>query len=261
MRSLSVTALDGSTSERLVSKSFPASQLNQVSVSVQVTGTQSFIGTVFVETSQEVGDTFPITLYQPQTWNPLRGASVIISGNGSFSIPTLGFAAQWIRLVFEPAVADAGHVTATLGVFGSSVSGTSAGNFISQTVNNNYYGGGTSTFTATALEQVAVGSFVARDSTGSGVIRADASSSARMPAVGIVTQASGDTVTVQSHGAYSGDFVATDAKILFVGLDGRVAESVGPLSFVQSVGSWGGPSTLVLSVSPQMLVKSPVSAS
>lgn len=261
MRSLSVVAIDGSTSERLVSKSFPASQLNQVAVSVQVSGTQSFIGTVFVETSQEVGDTFPITLYQPKTWNVLRGASVIVNGNGNFIIPTLGFAAQWVRLVFEPSVADAGRISATFGVFGSSVSGTSAGNFISQTINNNYYSGGASTFTATALEPVAVGSFVARDGTGSGVIRADASNPARMPAVGIVTQVSGDTVTVQSHGAYAGDFTATEAKILFVGLDGKVAEHVGPLSYVQSVGSWGGPSTIVLSVSPQMLVKSPVSAS
>lgn len=262
MRSLSVIALEGSTSGRLVSKSFPASQLNQVSVSVQVSGTQSFIGTVFIETSQEVGNTFPITLYQPQMWDHLRGASVIVNGNGNFVIPTTSLAAQWVRVVFEPSIPDDGSITATFGVFGSSPSGSSPVNFISQTIiNNNYSGGGSSTFTATALEPVTVGTFVARDASGEGVIRADASNVLRMPAVGIVTQVDGTTVTIQSHGAYSGDFSASNAKVLFVGIDGRITANVAPLKYVQSVGLWGGPTTLVLSVTPQMLVKAAVNNS
>lgn len=257
MRSLSSVAIDGSTSVRHESVAYPSSQMSQASLSLSVSGASGLIGSAWLEVSQEVSNTFPVTLFQPTTWSQLPGTTLIVNGDGTYAFPAVGFSAQWIRVVYEPALPASGLIQATLAIFGSSESGGIAANYISQTIINNNGGGGVASFDATPLEPVEVGAFVSKLL--SGVVRAAGNDALRMPAVGVVTQVKSDgSVTVQSHGPLTGPFTATSAKILFVGVDGLPTDNIAPLTHVQAIGTWGGPSTLILSVGPQMVVKSAV---
>lgn len=260
MRFLSGTAIEGTAATRLESVSYPVAQINQAAGSVRVTGATTLVGAIHFEISQEVGSVFPITLFQPQEWTPVGGGSLILNQDGTFPLPTIGLSSQWMRLVFEPTIPDSGaSLLVTLNASGSSPSGSATPSFVTINITNGGGGGGVSTFTATSSETLQVGMLVARAADGDKVIKASGNDAARMPAVGMVTEISADGVlTIQSHGPVVNKLTATPAKILFVGINGFPTSSIGPLSHVQPIGTWGGNNTLVLSVSPQMTVKTPV---
>ena len=255
MRSISGIGLQGNGGARLESTPYPVTQITQATGSVIVASATSLVGVVSFEISYDVGDVFPITLYQPQNWFPVAGGSVIVNGNGRFAIPSVGFSAQWLRVVFEPSIADAGAgIVMQFNASGSSPSGAVDSNFVNITING---GGGSSTFTGASSEPIEVGMFVAKS--GTQVVRAAGNDADRMPAVGMVTAVAMDgTLTIQSHGPVpltSGD---PNAKILFVGTDGYATPTIGPLTHVQPIGTWGGLNNLILSVSPHMTIKSAV---
>jgi hypothetical protein len=256
MRFLSGTAIEGTASARLESVSYPVVQINQAAGSVRVSGATNLVGVLNFEVSQEVGSTFPITLFQPQHWTPVTGGSLILNQDGTFPLPTIGLAAQWMRLVFEPTIPDAGaSLSVILNASGSSPSGSATPNFVTININNGG-SGGVSTFTATSLETMQIGMLVARDASGNGVIIASGNDAARMPAIGMVTEIASDgLLTIQSHGPVVNKLTATSAKILFVGVNGFPTATIAPLTHVQPIGTWGGPNTLILSVSPQMTLK------
>jgi hypothetical protein len=125
MRFLSGTAIEGTAATRLESVSYPVVQINQAAGSVRVSGATNLVGVLSFEVSQEVGSTFPITLFQPQHWTPVTGGSLILNQDGTFPLPTIGLAAQWMRLVFEPTIPDAGALLSViLNASGSSPSGS-----------------------------------------------------------------------------------------------------------------------------------------
>jgi len=254
MRSISGLGFQGSGAARLESVSYPVTQITQATGTVTVTGATSLVGVVRFEVSYDVGDVFPITLYRPQNWFPVGGGAVIVNGNGVFPLPSVGFSAQWLRVIFEPSIPDAGAALAmAFNASGSSPSGAVDTSFVNITI-----GGGSGSqvsFTSTSDEAITQGMFVARD--GERGIRAAGNNAARMPAVGMVTAVAEDgTLTIQSHGAAVTTHGDGSAKILFVGTDGYPTGSIGPLTHVQPVGTWLATETLILSVSPQMTLKS-----
>ena len=258
MRTISGLGFQGSGAARLESVSYPVTQITQATGTVTVTGAASLVGVVRFEVSYDVGDVFPITLYTPQNWFPIGGGAVIINGNGVYPMPSVGFSAQWLRVVFEPSIPDAGASLAmAFNASGSSPSGAVDTSFV--TINIGGGGGGSSpvVFTGVSDETIGEGMFVARD--GDKLIRAAGNDAARMPAVGMVTSIAQDgTLTVQSHGAAVTSHGDGAAKILFVGTDGYPTALIGPLTHVQPVGTWLISGTLILSVAPQMTLKSAV---
>jgi hypothetical protein len=255
MRSISGLGFQGSGAARLESVSYPVTQITQATGTVTVTGATSLVGVVRFEVSYDVGDVFPITLYKPQNWFPIGGGAVIVNGNGVYPLPSVGFSAQWLRVVFEPSIPDAGASLAmAFNASGSSPSGAVDTSFVSITIGG---GGGSNpvSFTSVSDETIGEGMFVARD--GDKVIRAAGNDATRMPAVGMVTSIAQDgTLTIQSHGAAVTSHGDGAAKILFVGTNGYPTASIGPLTHVQPVGTWLTTGTLILSVSPQMTLKS-----
>jgi hypothetical protein len=117
------------------------------------------------------------------------------------------------------------------------------------------------TLVGTSPDMLVPGMLVARNRSGTGFVRADASNVQRMPALGLVTKVAdggtGPIYTIQTSGPISNIFTATGDFTLFTGLDGYPTGNVAPLTYVQPIGNWLATSTLNFNPAPSVTIKSP----
>ena len=236
MRSITATAIDGTGAARIDSVAYPVAQINQAMGSVKVVGATNFAGSIRFEVSQEVGSVFPITLFQPQEWTPAPGGSIILTRNGTFALPAVGLSAQWMRLVFEPSLPDAGaQVTVTLNATGGSASGSVATSFV--TVINN---GGDATPVTVTIPTTATlnpGECVAVDAETGKAVLARPTIPQKMPAIGVVKSATSDQVVVQLAGVFSGYRGLVPGSTYFVSRTGAPDAALpGPGAQIQAIG-------------------------
>lgn len=114
-------------------------------------------------------------------------------------------------------------------------------------------------FVTTSPDILRRGMMVARNKAGAGVLRADASDPNRMPAIGMVAEVDSvdGTYVIQTGGLVAGLFAATPDATMFVGLNGYPTGNILPLSYVQPIGTWAGPSLMNLNLATQLTIKPP----
>lgn len=112
MRSASVIAIEAEPSATLTSRAIPVAQQEHASVIIDVVGSTG-AGAVSIEASNDSGsDAFPVGNATPSTWKAITGATVNVSGTGTYIIPAFVIAYQFIRVVFTYTSGSGGTLTA-----------------------------------------------------------------------------------------------------------------------------------------------------
>jgi hypothetical protein len=95
MRQVNEIAIPSQSAATVSSAAIPA--LNLFAASAQITSVGAgAAGTLKMQASNDD----PLAPNQPTNWSDISGASVAVSGAGSFLIPKLDLCYQWVRLVY-----------------------------------------------------------------------------------------------------------------------------------------------------------------
>jgi hypothetical protein len=141
MRTVSGTIISGAADTSANGVAITADQMTQASAVATVAGGTSIVGTLKFQGSNDAPRGSPVpTGWTPTNWSDIAGASVAISGNGSFTLGPTNFAFRFVRAVYTYTSGTGGTISCAYTGHGPSVGdglspgGDLSGDAASQTV-------------------------------------------------------------------------------------------------------------------------------